>query len=136
MAANLPKPPILLTPKPCRSLRLSQRRLADGTLVAYRTCGGPIGGDTVLCNFHRGSISARLGCVLANGFCACQTKPLRDWRWLHKVTVSGDSFHRGGDIRNVLTAGNEGENAAVFLCGAGVFLFSLSYAAYRYLMGE
>lgn len=35
-----------------------------------------------------------------------------------------------------LTAGNEGANAAVFLCGAGVFLFSLSYAAYRYLMGE
>ncbi len=35
-----------------------------------------------------------------------------------------------------LTAGNEGANVAVFLCGAGVFLFSPSYAAYRYLMGE
>lgn len=35
-----------------------------------------------------------------------------------------------------LTAGNEGANVAVFLCGAGVFLFSTSYAAYRYLTGE
>lgn len=35
-----------------------------------------------------------------------------------------------------LTAGNEGANVAVFLCGAGVFLFSPSYAAYRYMMGE
>jgi hypothetical protein len=35
-----------------------------------------------------------------------------------------------------LTAGNEGANVAVFLCGAGIFLFSPSYAAYRYLMGE
>lgn len=35
-----------------------------------------------------------------------------------------------------LTAGDEGANVAIFLCGAGVFLFSPSYAAYRYLMGE
>ncbi len=35
-----------------------------------------------------------------------------------------------------LTAGSEGANVAIFLCGAGVFLFSSSYAAYRYFMGE
>ena len=136
MAANLPKPPILLTPKPCRSLRLSQRRLADGTLVAYRTCGGPIGGDTVLCNFRRGRIGARLGCVLANSFALGRPYFYGDGDGYTKFLYPRIVFTVVAIFVMFLTAGKEGANAAVFLCGAGVFLFSLSYAAYRYLMGE